>query len=275
MSDPHNETGALEPVAEAAPPAIVPAERAANALADILADGDRLKDCPIDTIERLFALHEKMLERAERDDAKEREREFEAAFHRVQQNLRPVRKRGWNSHTSSAHPLLEDVIDMIAPILSLNDLSWSFTTELPPPNAPPDTVQCVLIVRHTNGHKERHPILAGIDDKGPGGKPAKTKLHGMMSSATYLERHMLCKVFGIQTVPDNDGNRVSDRDAAAAETGRITESQAADVQALLDEVGGKINLDQFHGYFGIGSVSDLRPDQHSEAVRLLEKARRR
>ena len=52
-------------------------------------------------------------------------------------------------------------------------------------------IRFVLILRHTSGHEERHRLDAPVDNVGPKGSPTKTALHGMASSYTYCERHLL------------------------------------------------------------------------------------
>ena len=64
----------------------------------------------------------------------------------------------------------------------------------------------MLILRHTGGHEERHFLDAQPDYVGMKGNQNKTRLHGMASSFTYCERHLLCKVFAVQLARDDDGN---------------------------------------------------------------------
>ena len=63
-----------------------------------------------------------------------------------------------------------------------------------------------MTLRHVSGHQEEYFMDAPSDHLGPKGNPVKTRLHGMASSGTYCERHLACKVFGIQVIGDDDGN---------------------------------------------------------------------
>ena len=229
-----------------------------TALAKLLSDPDRLRDFPIETVERLFVLDKEIRAEAAR-------REFFEAFNAVQLGMRPVRKAAVNSQTASRYALLEDVCGMLDPIILGHGFSRSLSsTDSPTPNH----LRFVLVLRHVGGHEERHHLDAPIDNIGPKGAPTKTALHGMASSMTYCERHLLCKVFGVQVVSDDDGN-------AAAGVGpgseKISESQADDLHAMITDVGA--DYERFRTHFKIPSVGDLPVSRLKEAIALLEAKR--
>ena len=165
-------------------------------LAQILADSDRLKEFPIETVERLFALDREMRQDAARQ-------EFAHAFHALQGDLVPVRKAAENKHTKSWYATLEDVEAMLDPILQRHGFSVSLSSQ---PGAPADHSRFVLIVRHNGGHTEEHIWDAPIDDKGIKGEANKTRLHGGASARTYAKRYLKVDVFGVSTYRDDDGN---------------------------------------------------------------------
>ena len=68
-----------------------------------------------------------------------------------------------------------------------------------------------------------------LTTKAMGDKVNKTKLHGMASSYTYCERHLLCKVFGVQLSDDDDGNAAAIGPAADP----ITEEQGFELHSCL------------------------------------------
>ena len=74
-----------------------------------------------------------------------------------------------------------------------------------------------------------------LDYLGPKGCPVKTKLHGTFSSYTLAERHLVCKVFGVQLIADDDGNAAGGIGPGAE---KITLDQARDLEALRLEVRG-------------------------------------
>ena len=81
-----------------------------SALQVLLADPDRLKDYPVETVERLYTLHKDM----QADQAK---REFAEAFNRVQLAMKPVRKMAKNDQTGSLYARAEHVMEMLDPLI--------------------------------------------------------------------------------------------------------------------------------------------------------------
>ena len=100
---------------------------AQSALETLLADPERLKDYPIETVERMFALQKDFEDRRARAD-------FNQAFLAVQGELQPVANKGWNPHTKSHYARAEEVFAMLNPILVKHGLSRSFSvTDSPIP----------------------------------------------------------------------------------------------------------------------------------------------
>ena len=229
-----------------------------DVLAAVLADTDRLKELEIDKVERLFALAREM----QADGAR---REFAEAFNAVQLEMEPVRKLGWNGHTKSHFARQEEVAQMLDPIILSNGFSRSMSSTDSPTDG---LMRFVLLLRHNGGHEERHHLDAPNDSVGAKGAGNKTALHGMASSYTYCERHLLCKVFGVQVVSDDDGN-------AAAGVGpgseKISESQADDLETMMSDVNA--NQARFVKHFKVDAVRDLPVSRLKEAVALLEAKR--
>ena len=99
--------------------AIMKVEPGQSALDQLLADPERLKEYPIETVERMFDLNLKL--RAEED-----RREFAVAFNRVQgdEDMKPVVAKGRNeAYKGSMYAKAEDVGKMLDPILSQ---AWVF-----------------------------------------------------------------------------------------------------------------------------------------------------
>ena len=232
-----------------------------SALDQLLADPERLKEYPIETVERMFELTLKL-------KAEEARREFAEAFNAVQSELAaaPVRKLGRNTQTGSMYARAEEVMEALDPIITKHGFSRSTSTE---ESAQPDTIRFVLILRHAGGHSERHFLDAPNDSVGPKGNPTKTKLHGMASSYSFCERHLCCKVFGLRLTADDDGNAGSGVGPSAE---CITEHQAADLSALIDEVEADLQL--FLDYFRVKTLGEMLRSQFQGAVRLLEQKRR-
>lgn len=223
----------------------------------ILADPDRLKDSPVETMERLFALQRE----ARADAAKER---FHEAFHKLQSEMTPVRKAARNKQTNSMYAKAEHIDEMLQPLLTKFGFSTSGSAV---PCDVPDTVRFRLIVRHS-GHAEEHFMDAPIDNVGMKGSPTKTRLHGTGSAETYALRRLKCSVFDVHLVDDDDGNAAGGIGPGAEP---ITAEQATELNELADELGAdKI---AFCRYLKIDAIPQLPAGRFREAKQALERKR--
>ena len=236
-----------------------------DALGAILADPDRLRDFPIETVERLFKLSREMGGDVAR-------REFAVAFNRVQGRLAPVRKRGHNAHTKNQYLRLNEVVEELDPIMIEEGFSRSMSTVDCPH---PDHIRCRLTLRHIGGHVEEHYLDAPIDGVGPRGGSNMTRLQGTGSAMTYAERYLLVNVWGVQTADDDDGNRAGNVGPGSE---RITEDQAHDLRALIE---GKWVADRrpevvrrMLAVLKVGAVEDIPAGRFLEAINMLERKSR-
>ena len=229
-----------------------------TALDAILADPDKLRDVPIEVMERLFALQRG----ARSDQAREA---YAVAFHALQGDLTPVRKRAKNSQTGSMYANAEAVNEMLDPVLHNHGFSVSLSSE---PCDLPEQLRFVLIVRHVRGHSERHTMDAAVDNIGPKGSPTKTKLHGGASSYTFVGRHLKCNVFNVQLVKDDDGNAGGGIGPSAE---KITLDQANELNTIAENVGAdKI---AFCTYLKVDSITSIPAGRYREAKLALERKR--
>ena len=223
----------------------------ASPLAALVTDTERLKELPIETVERLFELHE-------RHEATEARKTFARAFVALQASVKPVAKSGHNQQTNSNYRLLDDVAAMLRPILVANGFSYSTSSE----PADDGMTRFVLRLRHVDGHVEEHAMLAPIDNLGPRGAPTKTALHGMRSPATpTAERTLLEKVFGmVAPGEDDDGN--------AASIERVTEEQRVELSDLLAQTGSDPSA--FVDIYGVRTLADLSAANYKGARMVLQ-----
>ena len=178
--------------------------------------------------------------------------------------MQPIARKGKNHDNGSRYARAEDVMSMLDPLILEAGFSRSLSTK---PHKQEGWTTYVLILRHNGGHEERHEMEAPIDDKGMRGSPTKTRVQGAASTYTYCERHLLCKVFGVQLVKDDDGRAGAAGPGAAA----ITLDQSLNLESLMDEV--LKNRTKFLELLGIKQISDLPAGQYRTAVRMLEAKR--
>lgn len=120
------------------------------------------------------------------------------------------------------------------------------------------TVDCVLT--HRLGHSESVSLTSAPDTSGQ-----KNAIQAIASAVTYLQRYTLLAATGLAASDmDTDGKA-----SAPAET--ITDAQAADLQALAEEVGA--NREQFLRYLKVERLADLPASKYQAALRALEAKR--
>ena len=231
-----------------------------SALETLLRDPEKLRDFPVETVERLYQMDKELRQ----EQAK---REFIGAFHRVQSQLGPVRKAAKNTHTGSMYARAEDVDRMLSPLLRDEGFTCSHWAE---ESSRDDELRIVLKISHIGGHSEQYTMPAPIDDKGAKGNAVKTRLHGAASTLTYCVRHLKCNVFSVQLTDDDDGNAGAGVGPSAE---KINEHQAADLEALIVESGA--NRAKFYDMFSIKSVEEMPVSSYRAACRMLEARRNR
>ena len=231
-------------------------EAHADPLNALLADPQQLAQCPIETVERLFELQR-------RNRADQARISFYESFNAAQLELEPVRKKGWNPSTRSAHAKAEDIEKMLQPIIYKHGFSYS-TSGDDRPEATPGLIPVKLHLRHVDGHEENHTLVLPIDNVGFQGGANKTKLHGTLSSYTYAGRCLLTYVWGIQLVPDTDGT-------PPKSTEPIETEQLRDLESMISEIGADTML--FCKYLGVSNLKELPDARLKEAIRILEKKR--
>ena len=121
-------------------------------------------------------------------------------------------------------------------------------------------VQVTCIMTHKQGHSEIVSLSSGVDDSG-----GKNAIQAIGSAVTYLQRYTLLAATGLAA-------RDMDDDGKSSDVAFITDKQAADLQAKIDEVGA--NKAQFLKFLKVERIEDLPAAKFSAAIRALEdKAR--
>lgn len=166
-----------------------------------------------DTLEKLMDLQE----RWEDGQAK---RAFESAMARFQADCPTIKKnKQADRYTYSDLPY---ILGVIRPILSRHGLSVRFS------NSDKDAgwVTATCIVSHEMGHREESQFFAPVDERMKVNETQK-----MGSANSYCKRYALANALNLVFSDDAD-----DDDGYAAGTALITDEQAADINALIEEV---------------------------------------
>ena len=150
---------------------------------------------------------------------------FNQAMHAAQTEMPVVIKDATNAGAgNSRYARLETVAKAVKPVYMKHGFSISFGEDACDRE---DYILIIATVRHIGNHIETYKRFGPIDDKGPKGSSVKTKLHGCQSTMSYMQRNLLCSIFGVTVADtDNDGNT---NDSPTA----ITEKQADEIERYI------------------------------------------
>jgi hypothetical protein len=159
--------------------------------------------------------------------------------------------------TTYTHATLGNVVAQVVKGLATVRIShrWAMTQE-----AARITVSCELT--HADGHTESVQLSAAPDESG-----GKNSIQAVASTVSYLQRYTLLAITGLATSDQDDDARTGGGD----EPERISESQAADLTSLLQEVNA--HWGNFLKYAGVDRIEDILASDYSRLVRVLEQKR--
>jgi hypothetical protein len=161
-----------------------PAQEGAGALLSAIVA--LAKDPSID-VAKLSAL----MQMQERMEARDAERQFNEAMHRVQARLKPMIKMGkvdLGKGSSYSYLRREDLDDQLRPIASEEGFSWSFTQK----PAASGGMTVYIHVRHVAGHTQTSEM-----ELPPDGGPGRSPLQARVSTISFCERILTEMVFNV------------------------------------------------------------------------------
>ena len=181
-------------------------------------------DLPIERMTAIMDLRERQMN-------KEAEQEFNQAFAAAMAEMPAVKKTGWNPHLKRNYATLDDLIMTTRPVLAKHGLSLNWQTGIDG-----DQIWVRAIVRHSSGHQ------ITTEERGPRDKSGSMNaLQGGGSTQTYLKRYSGFAILGMAAGDEQDD------DGVAANEPRVTD---AEVEAIIDQIGGKETPDQIKAYLG-------------------------
>ena len=176
--------------------------------------------------------------------------------------IKPTIKHNRKGKTAGSAPFsyadFPAMVSVITPLLASCGLS--FTHRLVKV-ADGDDVICKI--SHQDGHSEDFPYPVLIDSRLEG-KVSPMQLRQL--SITYAKRQTLAAGLGLATAEDKDD------DDASKPVDRITENQAADLVALMDEC--HFNKPKFLKWLEVSSIEELDAEGYKKALEYCEKARK-
>jgi len=214
---------------------------------------------PIDRLEKMLAMKERMEDRAREDAERQAKKAFFAAMSKCQKELPVVIKRSRNSHTNSNYADLAAIEEQAMPIIHGHGFAVSFQ-----PDGYNDKGELRILweVSHEEGHSRNGVGEIPVDGAGSQGKVNKTGTQAFGSTATYGRRYLLCMIFNISTGDDRDGNKPPQR-----EPEKISPDQVKTILSLLEETDS--DTEQFCRMGKIDAIPDMLASDFEDAVRLL------
>ena len=188
-------------------------------------------------------------ERWEANEAKKAYHQAMAAFNNEPLIIEKSRK----AH-NSMYAGLAETLEIVRPAMQEHGLSHSWHTEQHETGS--ITVKCCIT--HTLGHSECTSMSAAPDSSG-----SKNSIQALGSAQTYLQRYTLYAILGLASSDmDSDGEK---------EVVYITDTQAADLMSMIDEVGGDSR--KLCQGLKINSLQQMPETMYGKALRLIESKR--
>ena len=195
-------------------------------------------DVPVEKMERLLAMQERIL-------AKQSEDAFNAAMSAAQSEMVRIAADSTNPQTRSRYASYGALDRVLRPIFTKHGFALSFGEQDSPK---PDSMRVVCFVTHRAGHTRIYHRDMPNDGKGAKGGDVMTRTHAAGAAQSYGMRYLLKGIFNVAIGDD-------DTDGNPPDVARINATEAADVEALIEEVGA--NRDKFLAFYSIKTVAEL------------------
>lgn len=209
------------------------------------------RNVPVDTIERLVALKERM-------DARTAAMDFNLALSAFQSECPPIPKSSSAEITTNSgskykysYAELDQIAKVTRPILTKHGLSYTWDSDVEG-----DKLVCICTVRHISGHAQAAKFALPTTTKS--GMSDQQKV---AAALTYARRQSLIQALGLTTTD-------ADTDSAAQAVEKITDDQAKELEALVKASGA--DLARFLTYMRAPSIADIRARDFTTAKTALQ-----
>ena len=216
-----------------------------------------------------LAVADRILEQmAKQRDYEDREA-FNAALRRIQNELKPIAKKGYNNETKSYYATSDSVDDEIEHLLQRERMTLTFRPE---PSPHPESV-LIIGVLSLGAYSREYPLDLPADGKGAKGGGVMTRTHATVSATTYGMRTLKKLIFNLRFKNDDDGNRAGGGKAA----GSLDERRHIE---LRDNIGSAANKSELQRIYlaalteaeRIGDAASIRAFITEKDKRLRELA---
>ncbi len=197
----------------------------------------------------------------ERDQARLAERQFNAAFAKLQSELSSVNatRNVPNKDGSVRYRFApyEDIMETVKPVLIANGFAISFTTRF----MEGGRIVSICTLRHVGGFSQSNEFAVRIG----GGPPGATETQADGAAKTYAKRGALCDALNIVVEHDDDARMIGES---------IGSALAGDLAARVEEVGAdREAFLKFAGSKSFEEISDQRWPVLDELLKRKEAAK--
>lgn len=200
----------------------------------------------------------------EREQTRQAEIAFNRAFARVQSELPKIVPTGRVADKNDSKKTrywfaeFDNILDIVQPILTANGFALAFDTVRGPESI---TAKCTLM--HADGHSRTNQFTVRVGSGPLGTNEAQAD----GSARSFAKRYALADALNlnIERGGDNDG-------ASAVRRGTITADQAADLRALVQEVGR--TEAGLCAIYGVGNLDSLPMSLYEPACKMLRRAQK-
>ena len=210
---------------------------------------------PVEVLERLMDLHERVAMRNARGEFFDALASFQDAVPSIHKGSTASIATKAGGRYSYTYAPLDAIAKAIREPLRTHGLSYAWTVE----DGTPGSLSVVCVLRHIGGHEERSAFPVPVDTAA-----AMSGAQKNGAALTYGKRQSLTSVLGLTTTDDD-----TDGVVAAAET--ITDEQAADLAALISEVG--TDQAKLLAYYGAESLATFPAAELERVTKHLEGKR--
>lgn len=222
------------------------------------------KGAPIESLERLVALQERIMDR-------NAAAEFFDAMAAFQRECPPIKKASRaefvtksGGRASYTYAELDEIARTVNPILARMGLSYTWDSTV---------AEGVMVVTCTLRHRSGHAVTAKFGSKVEG-SPLMSGHQATAATLTYARRQSLVQVLGLTTTDDDNDGQGAHGGEREGSAGVVTDQQALEVEALITDTGA--DLPAFLGFFKIARVTDLPVSCFEQAKKMLRtKARQK
>jgi hypothetical protein len=218
-----------------------------NAMIDIIAKAAADPNVDVAKLEKLLDMQERIMN-------KQAEFSYNNEMLKLKAELPAIIKTKTNTQTNSNYADLENIKDIVDPLLTKYGFFDRYEDDFPSPTR----IGTTCILTHREGHKERNRVEMDLDDKGIKGTVNKTSIHAAASSMTYNQRLALCRALSLKVATDVDGN---------LNNSVITQEQVISLSDLADKV--KADKMKFCKVMGVNSLAEIKVKDYGKAVAKL------